>query len=803
MKIAIVPRRVHHVISTLLLVCLLAMPGIAQGNANKLFNSTGIAGTAYDQPSKPYIKRSRPVTLNLEFLKAANPARIANTGQTGNQTPNQQDMAATVAPTQPLLLNLFPDVELSVTFTALEGNMSGSMTWTGKVEGVDKSLVILIVRDGIMTGNISVGNAQYQVRHLGDNVHVVHEIKQSGYPSEADPDKVDYPPAGPSSDTSVPTSDASVAKDSTVYDGRETKRVIDVMVVYTAAAKTAQGGTAAMESLIDLAVAETNTGYNNSGINQMLNLVHTEEVSYTESGNIQTDRDRLKNPSDGFMDNVHTLRETYSADVVPLIVDNGGGYCGIAFIMDPVSAQFQDSAFCVVADECATGYYSFGHEIGHIMAARHDWYVDATDNSPYTYNHALTNPTAGWRTVMAYNNACTDVGGDCTRLLYWSNPDNTYESDPMGVREGSIQPADNRKTLANTGFVVANFRAKKSTATASQEFPSGAIANNGFNGIMFDVKAKQTTTIHGFATDFGSTGTASRVEIYYRVGSYAGNDNNPAAWKLAGSVNNITTKISPAVTHIPIDLDITIPQGQTYSFYLTTPTDGTIRYQNGTTEGAVFASDNALEVMEGKGKSYPFSGGYAPRVFTGTIYHSFHPEPSSLQISSPNNMQNGIMFDIKAKRAIDIRGFSTYIETGIAAQMEIWYRKGSHVGHETTAADWTRLATVDNVTGTKTFGISSVENRIPMELDLTIPAGKTYGFYITTTAFPIIEYKNGTSVGAVAASNADIAVLEGTGKAYPFSTSYTPRVFTGTVYYKRSSFPWPMFMPGIISHVHE
>lgn len=796
MKIATIPRRIPHAISALLLVCVFAIPGIAQGNANKLFNSTGDAGPTYDLPSKPYIKRSRPVTLNLEFLKTAIPSTVAKTGQTGDQTSDQQDMAAAAAAVQPLLLNLFPDVELPVTFTAQEGNISGSRTWTGKVDGEDKSLVILIVRNGIMTGNISVGNAQYQVRHVGNGVHVVHEINQAGYPSERDPDKVIYPPAGPSSDTSAPILDATATKDSTVYDGRETQRVIDVMVVYTPAARIAEGGTTAMENLIDLAVAETNTGYNNSGINQMLNLVHTEEVSYTESGDIQLDRDRLKNPSDGYMDNVHTLRNTYSADVVPLIVDNGGGYCGIAYIMDPVSTQFQDSAFCVVANECATGYYSFGHEIGHLMAARHDWYVDPTDNSPYTYNHGLTNPASGWRTVMAYNNACTDVGKDCTRQLYWSNPDQTFNTDPLGVREGSIQPADNRKTLANTGFVVANFRVKKTPATPSTEFASGAIVNNGLSGVMFDVRAKQTTTIHGFSTVFQSAGTVSRVEVYYRAGSYVGNDNNPAAWKLAGSINNITVKASPTVTHIPIDLDITIPQGQTYAFYVTTPSES-IRYQNGTTEGALFASDNELELMEGKGKSYPFSGGYAPRVFAGTIYHSSHSQSSSLQISSPNNGYHGIMFDIKAKRAITLRGFSTYLMNGIATQMEIWYRKGSHVGHETTAADWTRLASVDNVTGTNFFPfVYPVENRIPMALDLTIPAGKTYGFYVTTTGTgSYIAYKDGTSVGAVAASNFDINILQGTGKAYPFGISFTPRVYTGTVYYK-PVFPWPMFLPG-------
>jgi hypothetical protein len=43
------------------------------------------------------------------------------------------------------------------------------------------------------------------------------------------------------------------------------------------------------------------------------------EVSYAESGNIQTDRNRVQNCSDGQLDNVCTLRDTYCADAVCLI----------------------------------------------------------------------------------------------------------------------------------------------------------------------------------------------------------------------------------------------------------------------------------------------------------------------------------------------------------------------------------------------------------------------------------------------------------------------------------------------------
>src|SRR5213595_2288107 len=53
--------------------------------------------------------------------------------------------------------------------------------------------------------------------------------------------------------------------------------------------------------------------------NVVLRLVHTEQVSYSSSGDIQTDLNRLQTPGDGFLDNVAGLRNTFGADLVSLI----------------------------------------------------------------------------------------------------------------------------------------------------------------------------------------------------------------------------------------------------------------------------------------------------------------------------------------------------------------------------------------------------------------------------------------------------------------------------------------------------
>jgi hypothetical protein len=342
-----------------------------------------------------------------------------------------------------LELRMFSDASFIARRDRIIPTDRDGFVWVGHLAGQeDHSAVILSILGNVVVGNITTAKGEvYQLRYLGNDVHSARQIDMSRFPDEAPPGEIKFEGLDPKPLGTPCTNDNS--------------GTIDVMVVYTAPARSAAGGTEAMEALIYLAVEETNQSYLNSQITQRLRLVHRAEVSYTESGNAQTDRDRLRNPTDGFMDNVHALRDTYGADLVALIVQNAGaGLCGIAYIMDPVSTSFENYAFAVVASNCATGYYSFGHELGHIMSARHDAYVDPTNFSPYQYNHGYTYPAGAWRTVMGYNNACSAVSVNCTRIPYFSNPGVTYGGAATGVTNQS----DNHLTLNNTANTVANFR---------------------------------------------------------------------------------------------------------------------------------------------------------------------------------------------------------------------------------------------------------------------------------------------------------------------------------------------------------
>ncbi|RXD92175.1 M12 family metallo-peptidase, partial [Xanthomonas perforans] len=173
-----------------------------------------------------------------------------------------------------------------------------------------------------------------------------------------------------------------------------------------------------------------------------LQLARYETTSYTETGNFTTDLQRFRVTNDGYMDSIHTSRNTYTADVGVIVLDNSS-YCGLASGIGSNAA----SAFASVYWDCATGYYSFAHEIGHLQSARHDATNDPS-TSPYAYGHGYRYGNS-WRTIMAYD--CTS---GCPRLNYWSNPNISYNGVPMG----NASTADNQRVLVNTKATIAAFR---------------------------------------------------------------------------------------------------------------------------------------------------------------------------------------------------------------------------------------------------------------------------------------------------------------------------------------------------------
>ncbi|MBA4421920.1 MAG: hypothetical protein C0390_02320 [Syntrophus sp. (in: bacteria)] len=402
----------------------------------ELFSDARVSGKS-DPANNRTIIRQRHVNINLgALMKADGSPKLDNKGLN-------------------LKLNLFDDVALTAVIDKTESVSAGSHSFIGHVADIDESSVILAVYDGIMSGNITVPGAFYQVRYVGGGVHAVYQVDQSAFPPELPPIPV-YDTGSDSSRNSVPVKGDSAA-------------TIDVLVAYTPAAKNAAGGTAAMLSLIALAVTETNAGYSQSVVSQRIRLVHQPEVSYTES-DWNTDLERLKGKTDGYMDNIHALRDQYGADLVVLITEKNDS-CGLGYMMTTLSNAFESWAFSVVARNCATGYYSFAHEMGHNMGSNHA-HDDPVSPPIYPYAYGYKSPTKAWRTIMAYN--CAAPG--CDRINYWSNPGLTRGSEAMGVAGTGSTAADNHLSLNNTAYTVANFRQAVDTTTTTTTTAATTVA---------------------------------------------------------------------------------------------------------------------------------------------------------------------------------------------------------------------------------------------------------------------------------------------------------------------------------------
>ena len=368
-------------------------------------------------------------------------------------------------PTEPqaLVLNLFDDVVLTGIVEHVEPTSSGHSLW-GRLDGVGLGTFTLVVNGRMVIGTVRTPDAVYTIRTAGDGTYVISQIDESSLPPLGEPLE---PPLSPLSPRDAPAEADDVPSD----DGSE----IDVMVVYTPLAKHLEGGRAAIEALIDLFVAETNQAYVNSGVTHRIRLVLREEVDYTEDGAL-IDLERLLIGSDGYMDDVHERRDMYGADLVHILVGRSDVGGRAYFNRGDSAASDEPFGFGLTLSWC--GGLCFAHELGHNMGLNHERYqlgVPRT-GSHYGYvNQRMFEPgapgSARWYTIMAYGTQCREVAGYyCERIGYFSNPENNYNGDPMGVpadhpSTGVDGPADAVGTLSERREITANFRRSSASPT--------------------------------------------------------------------------------------------------------------------------------------------------------------------------------------------------------------------------------------------------------------------------------------------------------------------------------------------------
>ncbi len=160
-------------------------------------------------------------------------------------------------------------------------------------------------------------------------------------------------------------------------------------------------------------------------------------------------------------------------------------------------------------------------------------------------------------------------------------------------------------------------------------------------------------------------------------------------------------------------------------------------------------------------------------------------ENGSLATSyASNNGSRGAMFDIVATSDIYITRIGANLYGGTTADYEIYYKSGSYIGSETNSAAWTKVGNTVSVYASA----NNVETEIPIDINLFVAAGEHYAFYVTNTVSGGLNYTSSATGNVTLATNSDLTMTGGVGKAYPFSATYSYRLFNGTIHYSKGSF---------------
>ena len=430
----------------------------------KLIDTTEPAQKSWDG-REDYEVRRAVVSLNVEPLRAA-----------------------AVQENDQIQLALF-DEEYVGTVGRITEDVPGVMQVRGSLDTGDWGYFILSYRDGrlqLLASPVGEHRGAFEIRYdadVGAHIKVEHgpdvydrpDIDEGHAPRPPEPKSGSSP-----SDTLVPGSeDASGEPEATSKSDHPAE--IDVMIAYTPAARDQAN---AEGSDIDLAISQAmgnaRETIDNTEVAVDLDLVHTAEVGYAESGDMETDLRRLTDSHtfdlgsehSGYMEEVHQWRFEHGADLVALLVEGTGGIAWLPMSSWSGNGRPEVGFSVTGVKSTVRSTLVFIHELGHNMGMAHSRMQDtnAADEGGGVFEHST-----GWRwtldgegyvstmTYLTYEN-----DSDYARVPVFSSPELFHQGEVPAGSDGEsgdeawdeevhqeYGPADNRSSLQDLKRPVA------------------------------------------------------------------------------------------------------------------------------------------------------------------------------------------------------------------------------------------------------------------------------------------------------------------------------------------------------------
>ena len=179
-----------------------------------------------------------------------------------------------------------------------------------------------------------------------------------------------------------------------------------------------------------------------------------------------------------------------------------------------------------------------------------------------------------------------------------------------------VKPIPNTPN-AGSDVVICSGQSTNLNATytpATNSLLTTLVGGNGCtNGNMFNITTgTNPITLTSFDIIPNATGVQN-VSVYYRVGTYVGNETIPGAWTLLGTY--VVNGVDKTLINMPV-ASLSIPASSTYGIYI----NYNAAYSNGTNT----YSNSDITINTGAGLCAAFGSVTASRTFNGRVYYQLN-----------------------------------------------------------------------------------------------------------------------------------------------------------------------------------